>query len=189
MTRAFTIAIVLASVGAARAEPPRRALVGLEMGALVSPADGDRRDQAPLGGIAVRWRTRLSDTTTLSLGTAIPVMPFMVGQVTALVEVAPRPAGFAARAGLRPLVGLVGLCGVSGSCPEDEMAEPHDRAGWLVGIAAEVGAGWRFALTETAQLEVIASYVGGVFEGRSRKTETALDGYYQGGLLSVDLTF
>jgi hypothetical protein len=192
----IALCAVVARPGVVRAddEPTRRhrLLAGLEMGLAVSPADGQRRDTVPIGGIAIRYRIALSERAALSLGTSIPVPPFIMGQVIAIYEWGPSrtSSGLVLRGAVRPLLGLAGLC-ESGraECPLDEAAEPVDRAGWVIGVAGELGAGWRFRLGSAVSLEVIASYLGGVFDGRSRKTESALDGYYQGGMLSIDVLF
>ncbi len=194
---ACIVVCAAASSGVARAgdydDAPRppRVVLGLELGETLSPSDGPRRDLAPIGGLAARYRHVLSERTALSVGTSLPFPPFLMAQVIALYEWGPRPAssGLVLRGGLRPAIGLVDLCGVTGDCPLDEAAEPGDRAGWFIGVAGEVGAGWRFQLGERVSLEVIASYLGGVFDGRQRETETAISGYYQGGMLSIDVLF
>ncbi|HEX5058787.1 MAG TPA: hypothetical protein VFV99_05465 [Kofleriaceae bacterium] len=196
----IVLCAVVSSGGAAYADDdydapagPYRLLAGLEMGLTVSPADGPRRDTLPIGGLAFRVRIPFSERTALSLGTSIPFPPFITGQVIALYEWGPirSTSGLVLRGGIRPLVGLVGLCDASGEaqCPLDRAAEPGDRAGWAIGVMSELGAGWRFRLGSKVSLEAIASYLGGLFDGRQRKTESALDGYYQGGMLSIDLLF
>lgn len=176
-------------------EPPaqERWLAGVELGAIYSLADGGRRDVLGLAGIVFRWRRPLSERSALSIGTSIPFTPSFAAQVIVGYErdLTARRKGPVVRGVLRPLLGVVAVCGASGHslCPLDQAAEPHDRGGWVVGVAAEVGVGWRFGLTPWKRLEVIVSYVGGVFDGRAQNTESALDGYYQGGMLSVDLLF
>jgi hypothetical protein len=196
----LALCAVVSSSGIARADDdddeslgPHGPVVGLEMALTVSPSDGARRDTFPIGGIVLRYRVPLSERAALTFGTSIPIPPFIMAQVIALYEWGPvrGSSGLVLRGGVRPMLGLVGLCDWSGEskCPLDEAAEPHDRAGWAIGVAAEAGAGWRFRLGSKVSLEVIASYIGGVFDGRKRDTETALGGYYQGGMVSIDVLF
>jgi hypothetical protein len=141
----------------------------------------------------LRYRVPLSERAALTFGTSIPIPPFIMAQVIALYEWGPVRAssGLVLRGGVRPMLGLVGLCDWSGEseCPLDEAAEPPDRGGGAIGVAVEAGAGWRFRLGSKVSLEMIASYLGGVFDGRKRDTETALGGYYQGGMVSIDVLF
>jgi hypothetical protein len=163
---------------------------GLELGALTSTKQEGRRDLAGLGSflLGAEWQR---GKWNYSVQAGIPLMPGLTAQ---LPVTARRFFGnyVYLLGSARPLFTLVGQCeNRAARCPRkaelDEDARGH---GMMIGGFSSFG----FGVGDRSRpwsLRFEASYILGYARGIERgvDTETALDGWYQGGAASIGARF
>jgi hypothetical protein len=162
----------------------------MELGALTSTKQAGRRDLAGLGSmlIGAEWR-RANWNYSISAG--IPLMPGLTAQ---LPITARRFFGdyVYLLGSARPLFTLVGQCeNDANRCPRKEQLDEEERGhGMMIGGFSSIG----FGIGDRSRpwsLRFEANYMLGYAVGIERRvdTETALDGWYQGGAASIGARF
>ncbi len=189
------VVVVVAGLVLGLGAAPARADLGVrwgaeaEYGALVSQAQGERRDLAGLVSFQLRGIVRPSPRWEVAFAVGIPQpVPSLSLQVplTLHYRVVRR---LRLHGGVRWIYSWVELCAEGPEqCPrQQELTDPYQRGGSMVGLAGELGVSYEWPARWGLALRVAASYLRGSFVGLATASEPTLGGVYQGGVFSFGI--